>query len=69
MTGKMEPEPYDEGAAIEATQEGSAEPHLREVLKREHNERLKGRPRDAALEKWGPEIDAWIQAELYRFDD
>jgi hypothetical protein len=68
MTGKAEPEPYDEEAAIEAAQERSAMPHLREVLKQEHSERLKGRPRDVALEDWGPEIEAWILGELYRFD-
>ena len=68
MTGRAEAEPYDEEAAIEAAQEQSAMPHLREVLKQEHNQRLKGRPRDLALEKWGPEIEGWIQDELYRFD-
>jgi hypothetical protein len=40
-----------EEAAIEAAQERSAVLHLRDVLKREHDEMLKGRSRDAALKK------------------
>jgi hypothetical protein len=40
-----------EEAAIEAAQEGSAVLHLRDILKIEHDEMLKGRPRDAALKK------------------
>ena len=43
---------FDEETAIEAAQERSAIPHLREVLKREHDEILKGKPRDGALENW-----------------
>jgi hypothetical protein len=55
---------FDEEAAIEAAQERSAVPHLRDLLKREHDEVLKGRPRDIALEKWGPEIEPDIFADL-----
>lgn len=66
MTGKTDTVPYDEEAAIEAAQERSAAPHLRDVLKREYNEQLKGYPHNVALEEWGPEVEAWIQDELYR---
>jgi|HubBroStandDraft_1064217.scaffolds.fasta_scaffold993532_2 hypothetical protein len=54
----------DEEAAIEAAQERSAVPHLRDILKREHEEVLKGKPRNIALEKWGTEIEADILADL-----
>jgi hypothetical protein len=57
---------FDEEAAIEAAQERSAAPHLRDILKREHEEVLKGKPRNIALEKWGPEIEAQILADLER---
>jgi len=56
MSSKRDSMPYDEEAAMEAAQERSAVPPLREVLKR-HGERLKGRPRDEPLEKWGGEIE------------
>jgi hypothetical protein len=39
---------YDEEAAMEEAHERCAAPPLREVLKREHDERLKGRLRDKA---------------------
>ncbi|MGA7077080.1 MAG: hypothetical protein WBQ43_05115 [Terriglobales bacterium] len=55
---------FDEEAAIEAAQERSAVPHLRDVLKREHEEVLKGRPRNIALDKWGAEIEAEIMADI-----
>jgi len=55
---------FDEEAAIEAAQERSAVPHLREMLKREHDEVLKGKPRNIALEKWGAEIEAQILADI-----
>lgn len=67
MTGKAEP--YDEEEAIEAARAQSAVPHLRDVLRREQDEILKGRPRDTALEKWGPEIEAEILNHLYKFND
>jgi len=67
MTGK--PEPYDEEETIEAARERSAVPHLREVLRRESDEHLKGRRRDTALENWGPEIAAEILNHLYKFND
>jgi hypothetical protein len=54
----------DEEAAIEAAQERSAVPHLRDILKRERDEVLKGKPRNIALEKWGAEIEADILADL-----
>ena len=37
-----------------------AEPKLRDVLKREYDEHLKGRPRNLALERWGAEIEEEI---------
>jgi hypothetical protein len=54
----------DEEATIEAAQERSAVPHLRDILKREHEEVLKGKPRNIALEKWGAEIETDILADL-----
>jgi hypothetical protein len=56
MTGETIPA-NDEEAAIEAAMERCAIPPLRDVLRREYDEILKGRPRDVALEKWGPEIE------------
>jgi hypothetical protein len=47
MTSKTETVPYDEEAAMER----SAVPHLRDVLRWEHDEMLKGCPRNEALEK------------------
>ena len=55
---------FDEEAAIEVAQERSAMPHLCDILKREHEEVLKGKPRNIALEKWGAEIEADIVADL-----
>jgi hypothetical protein len=55
---------FDEEATIEAAQERSAVPHLRDILKLEHYEVLKGRPCNIALEKWGAEIEAQILADL-----
>jgi hypothetical protein len=52
-----EKSPFDEDAAIEAAQERSAVPHLRDVLKREHDEALKKGPRDAAIEDRFLEIE------------
>lgn len=49
----------------EAVGERTAVPQLRDVLKREHDEAQK-RPRNIALEKWGPLIEAEIEAELAR---
>jgi hypothetical protein len=51
----------EEEAAMEAAQERSAIPHLRDVLKREHNE---ARPRNEALEKWGPMIEEEIMRDM-----
>jgi hypothetical protein len=55
---------FDEEAAIEAAQERSAAPHLRDFLKREQDRQLKGYPRDVALEEWGPEIEEMIMRDL-----
>jgi hypothetical protein len=55
---------FDEEAAIEAAQQRSAAPHLRDILKREHEEVLKGKLRNIALEKWGAEIESQILADL-----
>lgn len=69
MTSKTSPIPYDEDAAIEATQERRAMPHLRDVLRREQDEILKGRPRDEALEIWGADIEAEILRDLHEPGD
>jgi hypothetical protein len=50
---------------MEAAQEQSAVPHLRDVLKREHDE-AQGRPRNEALEKWGPAIAEMIERDMER---
>jgi len=69
MTGKTSPAPYDEEAAIEAALERSAVPPLRDVLRREHDEILRGRPRDEALEKWGADLEERILRDLQRRTD
>jgi hypothetical protein len=69
MTSKTKPVAYDEEAAIEAALEQSAIPHLRDVLRREHDEMLKGGPHDEALEKWGPDIEAQILRDLHKLGD
>jgi hypothetical protein len=51
--------------SMEAARERCAEPHLRDVLKREHDE-AQGRPRNEALEKWGPVIENEIERDLER---
>jgi len=66
MTSKTSPALYDEEAAIEAALERCAVPPLRDVLKREHDETLRGRPRDEALEKWGAEIEEQILRDLQK---
>jgi hypothetical protein len=53
----------EEEAAMEAAHERSALPQLRDVLKREHDE---ARPRNEALEKWGPMIEDKIMRDLER---
>jgi len=55
---------FDEDAAIEAAQERSAAPHLRDILKQERDEILKGRARAVALEKWESEFDAMTMRDL-----
>jgi hypothetical protein len=54
----------DEEAAMEAAVEKCAAPHPRESLRREYDEVLKGRPRNVALEKWGPELEVEILRDL-----
>jgi hypothetical protein len=54
---------------MEEAHERCAIPPLREMLRREYDERLRGRPRDKALEKWGPGIEAEILEDLHRFSD
>lgn len=49
---------------MEEAQERSAGPHLRDILRREHDELLKGRPRDIALEKRGADIELQIIRDL-----
>lgn len=63
MSGETEPG-YDEEAAMEKALERCAVPPLRDVLKREYEERLKGRPRDIALEEWGPSIEEQLLRNL-----
>jgi hypothetical protein len=55
---------FDEEAAFDAALERAASPQLRDVLKREHDESLKGRPRDVAREKWGDETEEMILRDL-----
>lgn len=50
---------------IEGHRRHPGEPHLRDVLKREHDESLT-RSRDEALEKWGPEIEMQMEERLLR---
>jgi hypothetical protein len=54
---------------MEEACERCAVPPPRDVLKREYDERLKGRLRDKALEKWGPEIEAEMLDALYKRSD
>jgi hypothetical protein len=56
--------PLDEDAAIEEDQEISMIPHLREVLRREHDEILEARPHNEPLEKWRDEIKEMILRDL-----
>jgi hypothetical protein len=59
----------DEDDASFAAWERSAVPLLRDVLRCEHDELLKGRPRDEALEKWGADIEADIVNDLGKLRD
>ena len=60
---------FDEEAAMEAARERNAVPHLRDILKREHDRILRGHRRDVALEKWGPQEIAFagVNAGNFRF--
>jgi hypothetical protein len=50
--------------AMEAAWERSAMPHPRDILRRDDDEILKGRPPNPAFEKWGPELEAQIMRDL-----
>jgi len=54
----------EEARLMEEAFERCAAPHPRDILKRDHDEYLKGRPRDIALEKWGPDLEAQIWHDL-----
>ena len=54
----------DDDEAMEAAFERCFEPHPRDLLRREYDEHLKGRPVDTALEKWGPDIEMDILRHL-----
>jgi hypothetical protein len=54
----------DEDATIEAAKERSNVPQLLDILRAEHDEVLKGKPRGIALEKWGADIGLQILADL-----
>jgi hypothetical protein len=61
----MKPSEEDEEARLmEEAFERCAVPHPRDLLRREHDEYLRGRPRDIALEKWGPDLEAQIWRDL-----
>jgi hypothetical protein len=51
--------------SMERAREQAAAPPLRDVLKREHDEAQR-RPRNEALEKWGPIIEEQIERDLER---
>jgi hypothetical protein len=55
---------FDEEAAMEAAFERCAAPHPRDIVRREYDEVLKGRPRNIALEKWVPELEMEILRDL-----
>ena len=57
----------DEDTEIDAVWEHIAAPHPRDVIRREHGDILKGRPRDIALEEHEPEIEAQILRDLERY--
>jgi hypothetical protein len=46
--------------------ERCAAPNLRDVLRREYDEMLKGRPCNVALGKWGPECEEMIERDQER---
>ena len=60
----------EEQAAMEAAQLRSAEPPLRDILKREHDENQK-RPRNVALEKRWPSFSdiLWESFRPVKFDN
>ena len=51
--------------SMQVAREQVAVPPLRDVLKREYDDAQK-RPRNEALEKWGPMIEAEIERDLQR---
>jgi hypothetical protein len=54
----------EEQAEMDAAWERKAEPHPRDILKREHDRILRGHRRDVALEKWGPMLDEMMMRDL-----
>ena len=58
----------DDRKAIEAYEQ-CVTPHLRDILRREHDEWLKGKPHNIALEIWGPSIEHEILLDLRRGAD
>lgn len=57
---------FGEEAAIEAAREKSAVPHLRDILKREHNEKQKRGPINARIDKRMLELEDMIACELHK---
>ena len=51
---------FDEDAAMDALWHSLG----RDAAKREHERKLKGHPRDVALEKWGPDIEEMTLRDL-----
>ena len=49
--------------ALEAARERHGEPHPRDILKRQYDE-AQTRPRNEALEKWGPVFEEQIMRHL-----
>jgi hypothetical protein len=56
----------DLDATIEAALERCAVPHPRDMMRRQHDERVKEWMRDIALDKWGPEIEEEVVLEMER---
>ena len=56
---------FNEEAGMEAPQERSAVPHVRDILKRGHDKMLKRPPQDAGLEMCMMEIDETLLRDLH----
>jgi len=57
----MDEDDKELATAIEAAWERTAIPHPRDILRREYDDVLKGRPHE-----WGPDIEEEIMRELQR---